>query len=264
MSKNNFEHEVAQGKTGEDTPQWLRAKWFSRHKNDTREKVIGSFYAHYSVWVKLAMENANDTIVCEDDAFLARPFIAKNFPSGKITLLGGTIRTPGAWGREQQEWYKNGKFMEAISEFKLGVNHFVFAKDFKYTMCLAYVIPQGMAKELVEMVRTCSKIGATDVWLGKKFPDMALHFPNVFVDMDASTSQLNSPKNDLLSDFYCSKAMVKEITKLGYTFPPRGSSIELFSVFLKEWNDECREGDDNSDEYFSCEELSPLPLRLCG
>eukprot|EP00971_Amphidinium_carterae_P054343 1070457-Amphidinium_carterae.1 len=61
-TENNFEHEVEQGKTGEDTPQWLRAKWFSRHKSDTCEKVIEEWHDE----CLKDDDNSDEYFSCED------------------------------------------------------------------------------------------------------------------------------------------------------------------------------------------------------
>lgn len=176
------------------------------------------------VWQKIASEQ-RDAVVCEDDAVLreGRIFNTSSLPQDGITLLGGCIRTPGAWARERSEFVENLKFLEIVKSFKPGINN--ITDEFRWTNCLAYFIPWNLAKELIQTVSDChGKVRPVDIWLGQQPQMKYLYYPNVFIDMDNATTQVNIPKGHQKADFYICEYMRKAAMKKNIRLTTRGSN----------------------------------------
>ena len=196
-----------------------------------RARQRATFYSHMKVWQKIASEQRS-AVVCEDDAVLleGRSFNTSSLQQDGITLLGGCIRTPGAWVREKSEFVENLKFLEIVKNFKSGTN--IITNEFRWTNCLAYYIPWNLAEELIQTVSDClGKVRPVDIWLGKQPQMKHLYYPNVFIDMDNATTQVKSPKGHQKADFYiCEFAMKKNIRLT--TLTTRGSNTpeEVFII----------------------------------
>ena len=190
-----------------------------------------TFFSHYKLWETI-ITNQADAVICEDDAILveSRSIDTSTLPQDGITLLGGCIRTPGAWNREKTEFVDNLKFLDIVKNFKPGINLIDFDK-FRWTNCLAYFLPWNMARELVEDVRRILDDGKgfrpVDIWLGKNIWMKYIHYPNIFIDMDDSVTQVNSPKGHQKADFYICEYMRRAAAEQSIRLSKRGSSSLL-------------------------------------
>ena len=190
-----------------------------------------TFFSHYKLWVTIS-KNQADAVICEDDAILveSRSIDISTLPQDGITLLGGCIRTPGAWSREKAEFVNNLKFLEIVKNFKPGIN-IIDYDEFRWTNCMAYFLPWKMAGHLVEDVRRILDDGKgfrpVDIWLGKNIWMKYIHYPNIFIDMDDSVTQVNSPKGHQKADFYICEYMRRAAAEQSIRLSKRGSSSLL-------------------------------------
>jgi hypothetical protein len=200
----NYPHEVVLGGVPSDQEVLLLLpRHAGRQKGDTLFGTVGAFVGHLRAW-RLVAERGVSSIIVEDDAHLIRSFDAMCLPADGITLLGGTIRTLGAWSREREEFLESREFLRLLSSFGSGVNR---VAGFRFTMCIAYHLPASCAARLVQLVdREGARIRAPDVFLFGSGLVTHLYFPNPFVEV-GGPSQCNSPKSDLDSDFYVSSGM---------------------------------------------------------
>ena len=220
----NFEHIV--GLPGEDAPQWLASKFVGRHKGANRSATIGSFFGHVTAWNRLLKLGDNGGLVVEDDARQCRPDIMyKELPENSLTLLGGTLRTPGSWDREQAEWLASGKFLTRLGEMHPGVNKLA---PNKFTMAVSYYVPPGFAKKLLDVAKNCSSIRPIDAWLQRNGMVGYIHFPNIFTDDPTAKSQCGTNKKELVADLYCCEMMRTQAQKLGFILPATGAPVSLF------------------------------------
>ncbi len=231
-SQLKYQYELLSAKTGKQCPSWLVGRMAGRHKGSVKENVCGNFYSHMLAWEKCGSEGG---IVLEDDAQEIRTpnFDWKQLPQDTVTLLGGTVRTPGAWKREYEEFGLTGEFLRVIGGFNTGLNP--ITSSFRFTMILSYYVPPDFGPKLVEAAKTSKYLRATDIWLGKleingQKAVSHLVFPNLYQDLSKSTSQINSPPQHLKSDLYCCQMMRKWSAKLGYEFPERGCDVKVFTT----------------------------------
>ena len=236
-SKLNVKHELFTAyHWEEDMEPHERLEMLGRAQESTgtapRQRAI--FYSHYSCWKQVAEGNIN-TIIAEDDALLMRA-LPEQWPSDSIVLLGGAIRTPGAWVREEKEFVDIGKesnILTIVTNLKQGYNDIDY-KNFRWTNCLAYYLPVEVAKSLVKKVeatRSSSgkfRVKPVDIWLGESDWVKQLIYPNPFMDMDDSKTQANSPKGHQKADHYICEYMRKSLSmKQGINLSARGSNTLL-------------------------------------
>ena len=235
-SKLNMKHELFTAFHWEDSEPHERLEMLGRAQESTgtapRQRAI--FYSHYSCWKQVAEGNIN-TIIAEDDALLMRA-LPEQWPSDSIVLLGGAIRTPGAWVREEKEFVDIGKesnILTIVTNLKQGYNDIDY-KNFRWTNCLAYYLPVEVAKSLVKKVeatRSSSgkfRVKPVDIWLGESDWVKQLIYPNPFMDMDDSKTQANSPKGHQKADHYICEYMRKSLSmKQGINLSARGSNTLL-------------------------------------
>ena len=235
-SKLNMKHELFTAFHWEDSEPHTSIEVTGRAQESTgtapRQRAI--FYSHYSCWKQVAEGNIN-TIIAEDDALLMRA-LPEQWPSDSIVLLGGAIRTPGAWVHEEKEFVDIGKesnILTIVTNLKQGYNDIDY-KNFRWTNCLAYYLPVEVAKSLVKKVeatRTSSgkfRVKPVDIWLGESGWVKQLIYPNPFMDMDDSKTQANSPKGHQKADHYICEYMRKSLSmKQGINLSARGVSTLL-------------------------------------
>lgn len=223
----NFEHAILWAHS--EAPAWLQVH--GRYKEPTLGAVRATFYSHYEAWRRLA-EEGSPAVVCEDDAYLVRGgYDVSDFPQDSITLLGGAVRTPGAWAREKAEFIDSGEFMALVASMKVGLNP--IHQGFRWTNCLAYYVPAAVAPELVrlaqvEATKPRGGLRAVDIWLGKSGMARYLLFPNAFIDMDNARTQVSSPVEHRKADFYICANMRRASERMGIILPPRGCSLADF------------------------------------
>ena len=220
----NYEHTIfeAYPHTSPE-PDIIQVQGRAQEHTGTAPRQRACFFSHFKLWQKIAEDNLN-TIITEDDAILVRDIDLPTFSDDCITLLGGCIRTPGAWCREKSEFVENLKFLNIVENFKPGLN-IIDYDEFKWTNCLAYYLPANIARKLVSKVEAAHhKVRPVDIWLGQTGFVQQLFFPNIFIDMDDSVTQVNSPKGHQKADFYICEFMRKEAMKQDIRLSMRGSS----------------------------------------
>ena len=219
----NFPHVKFKGYDHESTePDIIKMKGRGQEVTTTAPRQRATFYSHMKVWQKIASEQRS-AVVCEDDAIMleGRSFNTSSLQQDGITLLGGCIRTPGAWAREKSEFAENLKFLEIVKNFKSGTN--IITNEFRWTNCLGYYIPLNLAKEFIQTASDClGKVRPVDIWLGQQSQMKYIYYPNVSVDMDNATTQVNSPKGHQKADFYICEFMRKAAMKQGINLSSRG------------------------------------------
>ena len=93
----NFEHDIAEAVDAPSSFTLLGR--YSKNKDG----ILSGCYSHYCAWQELIRRGLSGVIL-EDDAQRVRHHIEHNlnsFPSDGFTILGGSIRTGGAWAREK-------------------------------------------------------------------------------------------------------------------------------------------------------------------
>ena len=230
LGQNNYEHTIFEAYNHTSTEPHANLTMMGRGQEHTTTapRQRACFFSHFKLWQKIAEGNLN-TIVCEDDALLVRDIDIDlpTFSDDCITLLGGCIRTPGAWCREKSEFVENLKFLNIVKNFKPGLN-IIDYDEYKWTNCLAYYLPANIARKLVSKVEAAHhKVRPVDIWLGQTGFVQQLFFPNIFIDMDDSVTQVNSPKGHQKADFYICEFMRKRAMKQGINLSSRGSRTLL-------------------------------------
>ena len=110
LKQINYEHKVfeAYHDTSDEPHANIVMKGRAQEHTGTAPRQRATFYSHVKVWQKIASEHRG-AVVCEDDAVLleGRSFNTSSLQQDAITILGGCIRTPGAWARERPEFVDN-------------------------------------------------------------------------------------------------------------------------------------------------------------
>ena len=109
-----------------------------RRKEAAQMQAISCFLGHLAVWRGVG---DRPCIVVESDARLIRPVpsILSSDQVGCPLLLGGAMRTAGAWSKEQQEHYESGAYLKAYDQMECNT---WFGLPGKWTMSVAYYLPQ--------------------------------------------------------------------------------------------------------------------------
>ena len=151
----------SRGVLPEEVPDFVKEHWYPGHyRSPRRELLMGAFAAHLQAWQTVAAMGSPAITILEDDAKFVHP-IPEGFPEDKITLLGGVFKGYGKWDGPAQRAYAEGKFIEEFAEFNPGVNE--IPKGMRWVMAVAYHLPTGMAKKLVDIVDGTDKEEDTEV-----------------------------------------------------------------------------------------------------
>lgn len=211
----NFEHEIIEAIPAPSS--FILQGRYKQHK----DAILSGCYSHYRCWQEL-VRRGRSGVVLEDDAERVRHDIeyhVDTFPDDGFTLLGGAIRTPGAWEREQQEFVDTSQIMQIILGFSPGVNP---VRDFRWTNSIAYFMPLKIAKKLIGIVDANPSFRIIDIWLSNLQVPQYLMWPNLFIDSERAISQLGSKDDHAHSDLYVCRFMREAMQRQGYTFPVRG------------------------------------------
>jgi GR25 family glycosyltransferase involved in LPS biosynthesis len=236
----NYEHTIfeAYDHLSNEPNNYLKMTGRGQETTGTAPRQRAAFFSHYKCWQKVAEGNIN-TIIAEDDAILVRNrrFDSTTFPDDSITLLGGCVRTPGAWAREKAEFIENiteqSNVLKVVMSFKEGLNDIDYKKKCRWTNCLAYYLPVSVAKILVEKVQAKQdsegkfQVKAVDIWLGESGCVKQLFYPNPFMDMLDSVTQVNAPKGHQKADHYINEMMRKALLNKNIHLNVRGASTLL-------------------------------------
>ena len=189
-----------------EVPKYVVDKFAGRHKGETLKSSLGCLYSHMMAWEKIASDNIA-SIILEDDAIMCR---AVNYEvvlkSQSLVLLGGVVRTPGAWAREQSEYVETEAYLHRVQNFQVGLKSL---DTNKFTGSIAYWMPVGVAKALVAHVQKVAHYRVADIFLRSSVDDILLHFPNAYKELPGCKSQCNSPPKDLGGDLFMSRHFQK-------------------------------------------------------
>ena len=217
-----FPHEIIEA---QPAPIWLTL--LGRYKKHL-DAIRSGCYSHYLAWQELVRLGVSG-VVLEDDAQRVRPDITYSedmFPMDGFTLLGGAIRTSGAWARESSEFVESGTIMDVLASLRPGVNP---VQGFRWTNSIAYFLPLNVAKQLIALVDAKPKMRIIDIWLNSQKVPQYLMYPNVFIDSDSAVSQLGSEVSHSKIDLYICAYMRKAMQQKGFTFPVRGGDYQVLS-----------------------------------
>jgi len=184
-----------------EVPEFVSDKFAGRHKGETRRSSLGCLYSHMMVWEKIACDGIG-SIVLEDDMIKCRTVDYSLLKSRyNLVLLGGVVRTAGAWKREQSEYVQTNMYFQRVDNFIIGLND--LGKN-KFTGSCAYYMPVEVAKALVAHVKNVAHFRVADVFMKSSVDNIQVLWPNSFMEMPASRSQCNSPARDLQADLFLS------------------------------------------------------------
>jgi hypothetical protein len=218
----NFLHEIVEA---QPAPMWLTLQ--GRYKKHL-DAIRSGCYSHYLAWQEL-VRLGKSGVVLEDDAQRVRSDISYTsdmFPMDGFTLLGGAIRTPGAWARESSEFVENCKVMDILTSLRPGVNP---VQGFRWTNSIAYFLPLNVAKQLIALVDANPKMRIIDIWLSLQKVPQYLMYPNVFIDSDSAVSQLGSEVSHSKIDLYICAYMREAMQQKGFNFPLRGGDYKVLT-----------------------------------
>ena len=211
----NFEHDIIEAVDAASSFTLLGR--YSKNKDG----ILSGCYSHYCAWQELIRRGLSGVIL-EDDAQRVRHHIGYNlnsFPGDGFTILGGSIRTGGAWAREKEEFVDTCKIMDIVMGLTRGVNPI---QGCRWLNSIAYFMPLEVAKKLVNIVDSNPKMQILDVWMGNQNVPQYLFFPNLYMDSDRTTSQLGTPPNKSQVDLYVCRYMREAMQERGCNFPARG------------------------------------------
>ena len=215
-------HTVLRGITdANEAPDVMAGLPRKRYSDETYNKTVCCFASHLAAWRQAGSQSI---VVLESDAGLLRPDILESFLKTRCTFpvwLGGVLRTPGTWDKEKTEWVTELQVERKLCSYKEGVNQI---EGHKFTNSVAYYLPSGYAKRLVEEVENRCPLKTVDVWLTSHIRHLL--WPNPIVTKPGQT-QCGSPLADSEADLYMSRSMRSHIPGLEI-----GASIEEFKQLL--------------------------------
>ena len=103
-----------------------------------------------------------------------------------VMLLGGAIRTKGAWDAEREDYIESLNYQENAKSWKLGVN---MLNGHKITGTLAYYMPAIQARVMTAYISICldsaKELQVADVFLNSSPCVVKFRFPNVYAEVNA-------------------------------------------------------------------------------
>jgi GR25 family glycosyltransferase involved in LPS biosynthesis len=224
-----YEYTLVEGLSGASAPSAFSAKFAGRHKGSTRDASIGALYSHYRVWQQIVV-SGSPGIVLEDDAVLVRDFDETLLgPCEGIVLLGGVLRTSGAWAREKEEFLDSSEYLRIHRALKPGINPMPTKK---FTMAIAYYVPHAVAKTLIARADNSSHLKVIDAFLSMSGLVGGVFYPNPFRESPDSKSQCGSPAGDLHADLYLSTKMRKHALKHNLWLKDFNKNIYIYIVLV--------------------------------
>ena len=214
----DFPYLWVRGVAPPDVPSFVREHWYPGRCSQARnERLQGAFSAHLTAWERIADLGSPAATILEDDAMLLRDYSASDLPEDTVTLLGGVFRGFGKWhGAKQKAWCRGG-CLETLAKFRHGVNEIPMedGERLRWVMALAYHIPRGMARKLVDAVRSTQgkQLRCPDVWL----QPFVTHFmwPPPFVDRGLPSQCMTVQGGN--SDMYCDGVILKRFRRARQT-----------------------------------------------
>jgi len=195
----------------DDIPEIIKNSFFGRHKGVTRESSISCLWSHMRLWLEIG-ESGVGCLILEDDAMKVRSMteqeVQEMVSQEAVMLLGGAIRTKGAWDAEREDYIESLNYQENAKSWKLGVN---MLNGHKITGTLAYYMPAIQARVMTAYISICldsgKKLKVADVFLNSSPCVVKFRFPNVYAEGPGCSSQCGSPYKDLGADCYLTREM---------------------------------------------------------
>ena len=237
-------YKVIPGVLPADVPPHVIDHWYTGRMGKARNRALqGAFAAHWAAWMQIAAAGDKGALVLEDDCvqYRAYPQLDK-YPHDGITILGGCFKGFSSWTR-QRAYVTNLQFLKTIASLQPGLQplpHEEVDKPGKkrkrggnqqaskqlavmrWSMCVAYVVPPGFAKQLCDDVRGCKGylLKSPDIWLAP-YTKYFL-WPPAFGDQGGD-SQCFTEIRELGTDLYCSEEMRRIAKKSERALPQLGA-----------------------------------------
>ena len=238
-------YEVSPGVLPNDVPQHVIDHWYNGRMGETRNRALkGAFAAHWEAWLRIAAAGDKGALVLEDDCvqYRAYPQLDKYSHDG-ITLLGGCFKGFSSRGICEHTYMSKLQFLNIIASLQPGLQplpHEEVDKPGKkrkrggnqqaskqlavmrWSMCVAYVVPPGFAKQLCDDVRGCKGhlLKSPDIWLAP-YTKYFL-WPPAFGDQ-GDGSQCFIEIREFGTDLYCSNEMRRIAEKSERALPQLGA-----------------------------------------
>ena len=236
-------YKVIPGVLPANVPPHVIDHWYYGRMGKARNRALqGAFAAHWAAWMQIAAAGDKGALVLEDDCvqYRAYPQLDK-YPHDGITILGGCFKGFSSWAR-QRAYVTNLQFLKTIASLQPGLQPLPHNEDIpgkkrtgganqqaskqsavmRWSMCVAYVVPPGFAKQLCDSVSGCNGrlLKSPDIWLAP-YTKYFL-WPPAFGDQGGD-SQCFTEIRELGTDLYCSEEMRRIAKKSKRALPQLGA-----------------------------------------
>ena len=238
-------YKVIPGVLPADVPPHVIDHWYYGRMGKARNRALqGAFAAHWAAWMQIAAAGDKGALVLEDDCvqYRAYPQLDK-YPHDGITILGGCFKGFSSWAR-QRAYVSNLQFLKTIASLQPGLQPLPHNEEedipgkkrtgganqqaskqsavMRWSMCVAYVVPPGFAKQLCDSVSGCKGrlLKSPDIWLAP-YTKYFL-WPPAFGDQGGD-SQCFTEIRELGTDLYCSEEMRRIAKKSKRALPQLGA-----------------------------------------
>ena len=237
-------YKVIPGVLPADVPPHVIDHWYTGRMGKARNRALqGAFAAHWAAWMQIAAAGDKGALVLEDDCvqYRAYPQLDK-YPHDGITILGGCFKGFSSWGG-QRTYVSNLQFLKTIASLQPGLQPLPHEEVdnpgkkrtgganrqaskqsavMRWSMCVAYVVPPGFAKQLCDSVSGCNGrlLKSPDIWLAP-YTKYFL-WPPAFGDQGGD-SQCFTEIRELGTDLYCSEEMRRIAKKSKRALPQLGA-----------------------------------------
>jgi hypothetical protein len=184
----DFSTNISPGVLPGDVSQFVNDHWAHLAKSIGGRTTClqGAFSAHWELWKQVAGAGSPATLILEDDVCMLRKFPcrAADYPSDGVAVLGGVFHGARTWKEVNKDALEGGVHVDFLSMLQEGWNPIpgsgsssssstgapgivAGAPRMKWTMCVAYFLPRGIAAMLVAKVAATSSrtLRSPDIWL---------------------------------------------------------------------------------------------------
>ena len=238
-------YKVIPGVSPANVPQHVIDHWYYGRMGKARNQALqGAFAAHWAAWMQIAAAGDKGALVLEDDCvqYRAYPQLDK-YPHDGITILGGCFKGFSSWGG-QRTYVSNLQFLKTIASLQPGLQPLPHNEEedipgkkrtgganqqaskqsavMRWSMCVAYVVPPGFAKQLCDSVSGCNGrlLKSPDIWLAP-YTKYFLWPPAFGVQGDGSQCFIEIREFD--TDLYCNNEMRRIAEKSERALPQLGA-----------------------------------------
>jgi hypothetical protein len=245
------DYHLVTGVPPSSVPKHVSEHWHWGRTGTERNRALqGAFAAHWKVWMQMAACGKDrGGLVLEDDCVQHRgyPRAPESYPTDGITLLGGCFKGWGNWGVGYSSFLASLAFLLVLSSQSVGIHPLPQRGDchggasssqqaskqraardrqeMRWSMCVAYFVPPGMASRLCNHVQQAKgkSLRSPDIWLAP-YTKYFL-WPPAFGDQGGE-SQCQTHCGELGTDLYCNSEMRAAAERIGRPLPDRGCSRE--------------------------------------